>query len=93
MASQKLGNTTLYFKKDTFFALLTTSLPTAKKVPFSRFWEHRFQLQKKDLLVPLMRSLEGDKKVPFSRFKSSLVKWEMDEKWTILTSKYFHSKA
>ena len=82
------NNITSNRKKGTFFALLRASLPTAKKVPFSRFWEHCFQV-----LVLLMRSLEGDKRYLFRALNHRLVKWEMDEKWTILTSKYFHSKA
>ena len=77
-----LNNITSNCKKGTFFALLRASLPTAKKVPFSRFWEHGFQLQKRYLFVPLMRSLEGDKKVTFSRFKSLFGKvrngWKVD---------------
>ena len=68
--------------KGTFFALLRTSLPTAKKVPFSRFWEHRFQLQKRYLFVRFMRSLETEKKVPLLRFKTSFGKvrngWRAD---------------
>ena len=70
MASQSLKTLFYIFKdfKSTFFALLTKSLPTAKKVPFWRFWERRFQLQKRNLFAPFMRSLETEKKVPFSRF-------------------------
>ena len=80
---KKLENTILYFWKGTFFALLTTSLSTVKKVPFLCFWEHRFQLQKiRYLFTPFMRSLESDKKVPLSRFKSSFGKvrnaWKAD---------------
>ena len=75
--------------KGTFFALLRTSLPTAKKVPFSRFWEHRFQLPKRYLLMCLSWDLlKPKKRYLFCALKHRLVKWEMDEERTILTSKY-----
>ena len=52
------------------------------KVPFSCFWEHRFQLQKRYLFAPFMRSLETKEKVPLSRFKTSFGKvrngWRAD---------------
>ena len=75
--------------KGTFFALLRTSLPTAKKVPFSRFWEHRFQLQKRDFFCAFHEITWNRKKIYlFCALKHRLVKWEMDEERTILTSKY-----
>ena len=83
MASNGLKALFYIFKefRGTFFALLRT-LPTAKKVPFSRSWEHRFQLQKKYLFAPFMRSLETEKKVPLLRFKTSFGKvrngWRAD---------------
>ena len=63
-------------------------LKTLLKVPFSRFWEHRLQLQKRYLFVPFMRLLETEKRYLFCALKHRLVKWEMDEERTILTSKY-----
>ena len=53
-----------------FFALLRTSLPTAKKVPFCAFHEIAWNRKKKNL---------------FCALKHRLVKWEMDEERTILT--------
>ena len=54
-----------------------------KKVPFTHFWEHRFQLQKRYLFVPFRRtSLETEKKVPLLSFKTSFGKvrngWRAD---------------
>ena len=69
---------TPFIFKGSFLVLMRTLLPTTKKVPFSRFWRDRFKLKKIYL---------------FGALKFCLVKWEMNEKWTILTSKYFHSKA
>ena len=76
------NNITSNRKKGTFFALLRTSLPTEKKVPFSRFWEHRFQLQKRYLFGVFDEIAWRWQKVPFSRFKSSFRKvrdgWKLD---------------
>ena len=49
-----------------------------KKGPFSRFWRDRFKLKKRYLLRAL---------------KFCLVKWEMDEKRTILTLKLFSPES
>ena len=65
-----LNNITSNCKKVPFSRFWEHHFQLQKKVPFSRFWEHRFQLQKRYLFVLLIRSLEDDKKVTFSRFKS-----------------------
>ena len=72
------------------------------KVHYARFWEHNFQLPR--FFASLRTSLPTAKKVPFCAFhdiawnrkkgtffcalKHRLVKREMDEERTILTSKY-----
>ena len=75
--------------KGAFFALLRSSLPTAKKVPFSRFWEHPLPTAK---TVPFYAFHEiawnRKKRYFFCHLKHRLVKWEMDEERIILTSKY-----
>ena len=75
--------------KGTFFSLLRTTHPTAKKAPFSCFWEHLFQLQKKVPFCAFHEIAWNRKKIYlFCALKHRLVKWEMDEERTILTSKY-----
>ena len=75
--------------KGAFFALSWSSLPTAKKVPFSRFWEHPLPTAK---TVPSYAFHEiawnRKKRYFFCPLKHRLVKWEMDEERIILTSKY-----
>ena len=62
-----------HYQLPRFFALLRTSLPTAKKVPFWAFHEITWNQKKRYL---------------FCTLKHHLVKWEMDEERTILPSKY-----
>ena len=65
-------------KKGTFFVLLIGTFLNRKKGTF-------FAL--------LKSSLQTEKRYLFRALKFCLVKWEMDEKRTILTLKYFHPKA
>ena len=83
-----------------FFRKLSLGAPV--KVPFSRFWEHHFQLPR--FFALLKTSLPTARKVPFCAFrdiawnrkkgsffcalKHRLVKPEMDKERTILPSKY-----
>ena len=78
-----LENTILHFLRLERYLFRTFENITSSCQGFSRFWEHRFQLQKRYLFVPFMRSLETEKKVPLLRFKTSFGKvrngWRADK--------------
>ena len=72
--------------KGTFFALLRTSLPTAKV--FRAFENITSNCKKGTFLCLSWDRLKPKKRYLFCALKHRLVKWEMDEERTILTSKY-----
>ena len=104
---RSLGAPTVAWHLSISRILIETSL--IFKVPFSHLWEHHFQPQKGTFFALLIgtflnrkkgtffallkRSLQTEKKYLFRALKFCLVKWEMDEKRTILTLKHFHPKA
>ena len=84
-------NITSNCQKGTFFAILRTSLPTAKKVPFSQFWEHHFQLPKRYLFALLRTSLPTAEKVPFCAFHE--IAWNRKKKVPLLRFKTSFGKV
>ena len=84
---------TPFIFKGSFFELMRTSLPTIKRYLFCPFDRNVFDCRKGTFFALFKRSLQTEKRYLFRALKFCLVQWEMHEKWTILTSKYFHSKA
>ena len=84
---------TPFIFKGSFFELMRTLLPTIKRYLFCSFDRNVFDCRKGTFFALLKRSLQTEKRYLFCALKFCLVKWEMHEKWTILTSKYFHLKA
>ena len=72
--------------KGIFFALLRTSLPTAKV--FRAFENIASNCKKGTFSCLSWDRLKPKKRYLFCALKHRLVKWEMDEERTILTSKY-----